>query len=244
MKSAISVPFRRLSGHTIFTWTLGSDPVLVDLGMHRGGFARAFGGIRPRARIYGLEPQPDLARQLSKTYGNNVLAAAVGSPDAGECELQLFEAADSATIRVPERSFEASEVRRSVTVPVLSLNELRAHWQLAEVDVLKVDIEGLETALLTSGPEAFDFARQVSVEFHLWRYPSDRDRVEAIVRAFRAARWRVQDFTRVYDDVLFIRPDVTAPMMRTARTTMGLRRIAERSARRAIRCTLRSTSTA
>jgi FkbM family methyltransferase len=227
--SPIPVPFRRLSGHTVYTNALTAKPTVLDLGMHRGGFARAVEKIRPQAQIFGVEPQPDLARELAARYGQHVVQAAVGEEPGGEYELLLFDAADAATVRPPEGP-EPEDARGTIRVPIVSLTELRERWRLPRIDVLKLDIEGLEVELLSKGPDAFSFACQLSVEFHAWRYPQDHARIASIIGRFQLGGWTVQDFSRVFDDVLFLNPEiaVSRPLLRGARLTMGARRAATR----------------
>lgn len=231
------VPFRRVSDHTIYASSLPPDPVVIDLGMHQGGFARALARIRPGARVYGVEPQPELASRLIARYGERVVHAAVAGTGAEQSELLLFEAADMATIRSLDLEHPTATATGQVNIPIVSLDALRQKWDLARADLIKVDIEGAEIELLADGPASFSFARQISVEFHLWRYPADRARIDAIIAQFRAAGWRVQDFTRSHDDVLFLHPDlaVRTGTMYGARFTMGATRRATRLVRRAAR---------
>jgi hypothetical protein len=115
------------------------------------------------------------------------------------------------------------------------MHDLREHWSIEQADLVKVDIEGTEVELLASDPANFSFARQISVEFHLWRYPADRTRVHEIIGHFRDAGWHVQDFSRACDDVLFVHPDVVISniVLRSARLGMGAARKIRRLVRRA-----------
>lgn len=205
------------------TSAVPEDPIVVDLGMHQGAFSRAIEQLRPQARIFGIEPQPDLAQALSARYGDHAVQAAVGGKAGDEHVLQLFGSTNAATIRPSSERFDRDDLCGSVSVPMTSLPALMNRWQLDAIDLLKVDVEGAEIDLLSAGPADFSFVRQISVEFHAWRFPGDRAKIAELIRRFRSSGWIVQDFSRSFYDVLFLNPalDANAFALRGTRLVMG-----------------------
>jgi FkbM family methyltransferase len=127
--------------------------VVVDIGAHIGAFSLLASELWPAARVIACEPDPENARLLRANLagrpGAEIVEAAVVDGDGGEVAFHL----------VPDKagrnSGGGSCVRpepESIPTRVRALSA-RALWQSKAIgvcDLLKVDCEGAELAILRS----------------------------------------------------------------------------------------------
>jgi FkbM family methyltransferase len=157
----------------------GDQPSIVDLGGNVGFFGLLFLGLYPHARVVSFEP--DLAnvailkRNIERNgYGDRwtVVEACAGAVD-GETP---FVGGQAALSRMPLPGDPTGDAP-TTTVPVVDVFP-----HLSGVDVLKIDIEGGEWALL--GDQRFADARPPAVllEWHSYDCPEDNPRRAAAAR--------------------------------------------------------------
>jgi FkbM family methyltransferase len=153
--------------HTIFgrrqqAVDLGFDPrLIVDLGANVGYASVDFALRYPEARVVAVEPEPSNVELLRRNVAGlpvDVVEAAVW-PRAAELELEETE--------IGHLGFRVREVSSSdhgvstVTIPMLME---RQGW--AQIDLLKIDIEGAELELLSEEAGWLERVRAISIEFH------------------------------------------------------------------------------
>jgi FkbM family methyltransferase len=143
--------------------------VIVDLGSNVGISVLYFADRFPNARIIAVEADPDTFRLLeantSRLSQVTCVHAAITDHDG---EVPLYSGAESwgaSTMPAPEHS------TRHV-VPSLTLDRLAEQHGVERIDLLKMDIEGAEAAVIRSAP-ALGAAGTVVFEFH--REHSDDD---------------------------------------------------------------------
>lgn len=159
--------------------TLGRAPHAMDLGANIGMFGAWFLGRHPDGRVTAYEAEPDNARVHALTVEANrprtrweVHAAAAGTAD-GEVRF--------ATGRATHSRLAGDD---DVDVAVVPEHDVLA--RAADVDLLKVDIEGAEWALLADPRFAELPARVIALEYHAERCPDD-DPERAALRALEQA---------------------------------------------------------
>jgi FkbM family methyltransferase len=126
-----------------FDLPLGSPQTIVDAGAHAGLFSLYLHDRFPDARIIAAEPAPSTFRRLSR----NVAGIAAISPH----ELALAAEESSGRFRENELSWGSALAEDGdVEVSTVTLRGLLDRSGLAEVDLLKIDIEGAEWAVFES----------------------------------------------------------------------------------------------
>lgn len=134
--------------------------VCVDIGANIGYFSvlmawRAW----PDGQIWAFEPQPDLYAMLSDNvtingFGGMARRHRVALSDhQGSAEMRIFAGYQAAsTLREPSEAFirhtemETGRLSHSLTVDLVPLDEVMR--DVAAIDVLKVDAEGYEPAII------------------------------------------------------------------------------------------------
>ena len=194
------MPFGQIEDHTFFTQFLGPDSVVLDLGANHGAFSSAvidrFG-----SRCFAVEANPRLAAAISPHPKLTVLNLAVG-PEPGVLPFYISAHDEASSLRRPP----GIDNPESVSVRVVRIDELTAELGLSRIDLLKVDIEGVETDALAACPD--DFLRgvpQITVEFHDFNGMITREAAEQTVARLRSLGFEaVRMWMRSYGDTLFV----------------------------------------
>lgn len=145
-------------------------PLIIDAGAHVGSATHYFKRRFPRARVLAIEANPVTFKLLQRNIQHNRLTRvramqAALAPTVGEIpfytsgtDLEPGAWGDSA---VPQPWHENDDTT-IVRVPAVTLSSLLTE----PVDMLKLDIEGLETEVLVEAASRLSLVRHVSLEFH------------------------------------------------------------------------------
>ena len=146
-----------------YQWSF-SDPIqtIVDAGAHIGGTALWFAARYPHARIIAVEPHPDTFTRLQEnTRELTNIEPVAAALYAKEGDVELFGGDQSwAASLVP-----AKNLRTCHNVRAITLDRLVHDHNLEQIDILKLNIEGAETAVLRS-TGVLDRVRTIVFEYH------------------------------------------------------------------------------
>jgi FkbM family methyltransferase len=157
----------------------GDELKVVDLGGNIGFFGLLLLGLYPHARVVSFEPDPANLAILKQNIDRNgyesrwTVVEACAGPASGETP---FVGGQAALSRMPLPGDPTGDAP-TMTVPIVDVFPY-----IAGVDVLKIDIEGSEWALL--GDPRFAEARPPAVllEWHSYDCPEDNPRRAAAAR--------------------------------------------------------------
>jgi FkbM family methyltransferase len=128
---------------------------ILDLGSHIGASIIFFSLKYPQASIYGFEPHPETFRKLQRNVGDlanvRIFRAAVADTDG---PVTLFEGRGSWASSL--RADWGSEDSGRIVVEGKTIDTILHDLRLASVDLMKIDVEGVELDILraTQSPEA------------------------------------------------------------------------------------------
>lgn len=140
---------------------------VVDVGANVGIFAvqQALRG----ARVYAFEPNPDCYRRLTWTVDANKLSDSITTYNLA------IGAAQGIGAMVVERGFtlggmiqpqEAANLTDQIAIPITSLDEVIPTLDVVRIDLLKVDTEGAEVAVLRGAQRTLGIVDRVIMEYH------------------------------------------------------------------------------
>jgi FkbM family methyltransferase len=140
----------------VFYELAGTARVTLDIGAHVGYFALLAAHANPTGRVYAFEPMPRVRERLERNVALNgasnvtCVSCALGSP-AGSAE--FFHVRDgipssSSLSRGFMQSIVAREELTSSTVEVVEGDDFVASHALERVDLIKLDTETTEPAVL------------------------------------------------------------------------------------------------
>lgn len=176
----------------------------VDAGANIGLVTLLLAGlVGPSGRVLALEPSPLVVERLTATTagvpGVTVVATAVGDAP-GELALDVSGATHAhATLR---GGTDTGGTAPRVMVPVARLDDLARAHGFDNIDLLKVDVEGWEKAVLDGAGALIHDARVAAVLFESnpqWGAVPDAAALRAagyrlfrIASAFRRLRWHTE----------------------------------------------------
>ena len=171
---------------------------VLDIGANQGFYSMRMAHENPHCRIIAFEPNP-LEFELfemnlrKNQFGDRIAArnVAIGS-SSGTLRMEIVPEIGpigGVRVREPARKWLKDEFVKEIEVPALSLDDVFSQYQLDWVDILKMDIEGLEGDVLRNFHQ-FSRVGKIVVEFH-----SVQGRAELI------DMMRVQGFNLVHEDV-------------------------------------------
>lgn len=135
------------------TLQVSDGGLIVDLGANVGNFTVLALKSKPNARAVAVEANKDFAAPFNETMKRN------GVND----RVQLCRAFIGSEGKV-QRSVAADP--RYADCEWIDEETLLARYNITEIDLLKVDIEGSEFAFLNPASRMLDISRQVAVEIH------------------------------------------------------------------------------
>lgn len=155
--------------HQYYFETDVENPHIVDVGAHIGLSVLYFKQLYPTASIKAVEPIPENLLLLKENiFWNNlkdveVIPAAV-SDETGDQEFFMDSTSDHwySTAGVFRGAWSGVQSSKSVDVPIVTLDSLITQ----HVDLLKMDIEGLEQKVLTKSAEALSKVDRIFMEYH------------------------------------------------------------------------------
>jgi len=154
-----------------------ANAVVLDCGANQGDFAK-WATARFGATVYSFEADPRLAAKLPKRSGVHSFNVAISGSDGrvtlrrahNRCTSGVFnsDASDDDCFEVPCRSLESICTEQGIT----------------HVDLLKLDIEGMELDVLErASPDFLACVDQITCEFHDFLDPTHVPRIkEALAR--------------------------------------------------------------
>jgi FkbM family methyltransferase len=131
-----------------YDWKLDFEPnIIVDLGAHWGDSSIFYALRYPDAKVYAVEPAPDMFARLQAVvsqFPNVVPVNAAVSEQTGEVE--FFVSGNSLGNSLQKRN----ESDKALAVRGYSLQDFKTEYKIEHIDLLKFDIEGAEEQLFAA----------------------------------------------------------------------------------------------
>lgn len=146
------------------------DPFIINCGSHIGLSILYFKKRYPKARILGFEPNPLTFELLEKNiHQNNIenvtLISAAVAKEREEVDFYISKDeqapwtwGDSAALN----KWASGETTKTIRVPSIRLSD----YLDRQVDLLKLDVEGLEAVVLKEAEGKINCIKRISMEFH------------------------------------------------------------------------------
>jgi FkbM family methyltransferase len=139
---------------------LTPESTIVDLGANRGEFLTKVSNTFGCSNLVAVEPNPELFKELAERSDLIAINAAVGG----------FRGKTSFSIDpndLASRVVEGGTGPSTVTVELITLDDVFERAGVTKVDLLKIDIEGQEIPMLDAvSDEVLRNIAQITIEFH------------------------------------------------------------------------------
>ncbi len=192
-----------------FSSTKPGDTVL-DFGAHIGLFAamaaKAVGG---NGKVYAFEPSPSTNELLKKTVVINNASSIISTfqkaigGTVGKTTFFVGEQADNANSLV---NYKEDRPFRGIDIDVTTIDTFVKEQQLAKIDFIKIDVEGVEYDAMKGAVETFrKFKPKAILAIHPEPVKAKGDSLEAIYDLVKEL-----NYTALYEDKPISRQDFCA----------------------------------
>jgi FkbM family methyltransferase len=144
---------------------------VLDVGAHRGEFSSAIRALLPEAQIYAFEPLPDCCRELGRRFGADgsfqAFPVALG---ATSNRITMWRSSYPKTSSVlpmadlHKDSFPWSSGSTPLEVEMRALDEYLEQLKMAEMVLLKIDVQGYEAQVLNGATKLLKRVAYVLLE--------------------------------------------------------------------------------
>ncbi len=188
----------RLHEHTFLPSLIGPGGIAIDCGANKGEFAQ-FLATRTGALVHAIEADPRLAKIIPQHPRITPHHYAV-TGSGNEAMLNLGVESCSSI------HYQEAGNQERVKVPATTLDAFCQENAIEEIDLLKLDIEGEEIPVLENiSDQLLARTKQMTVEFHDFLRPSERARIESILRNMGSRGFDTISFAYFsYRDTLFL----------------------------------------
>lgn len=158
--------FRKL--YTPSDFSVEPNDIIVDIGAGVGEFS-LFAANSTQNTVYAFEPSPKnfefLERNIRRNSFRNIIAHNVAvSDNIGSARLFL---ASSGVGHLLFDHDDHGPLRDYIEVPTTTLESIIEHTKMEQIDILKMDCEGSEGAILMSTPIKYlTMVKKIVLEFH------------------------------------------------------------------------------
>lgn len=139
---------------------------VFDVGANIGVFTVLL--AKQGAKVFSFEPNPDSCSRLSRNVATNnlsdrvrVFPTALGDKH-GTGKLCVINGGTTGGMIAPLNGNSAS----GVEVPIATLDEVASSLSPSTIDLMKIDAEGSEVAILRGGEQTLDRVQRIIVEYH------------------------------------------------------------------------------
>ena len=199
--------FGRWEGASVRMWVQAARQaqVILDVGANTGLFALAAKAVAPQASVMAFEPVDRIRKRLSANVELNrfdlpISPAAVSDRDGTGFILDTEEEHEIAATMDETYAVLSDSPRKKVAVPVVRLDTLVSAGTIRPPDLIKIDVEGHETAVLRGMTSQLENKRPSLVIEVLTSGAADQ--IDRLTRPFGYLTYRLdQDGPRRLDAV-------------------------------------------
>lgn len=203
--------FRENSHFSHEAFSTSEAEFVLDIGANEGLFALRLSASNPFARILCVEPNPLAFEILSRNVRNNrlnnvVLIEKAVSSDGRRVDMEFVRQIHSiggAKLRLVERPWLKEGFIDKMTVDSVTIVEILLQHSFPRIDLLKIDVEGMEDEIVGSISPIAGKIRKIVVE----RHSKDIRNVvvnELLRLGFDLVYEEDPAFARYYGDLYFI----------------------------------------
>ena len=172
----------------------GFQPLkVVDIGAHKGGFAREWLRARPQDSLLCIEANPALKEEFWRTVAHSLhvrlhslaIAESNGMSQFNVCHSTATSSLLKPSDTAPTEYLQAMKVTHVRDTPCETLDHFMAMEGLQRVDVIKMDVQGGEASVLRGGRKAFSGASYVICELQFRALYDSAGTAESLITSLK-----------------------------------------------------------
>ena len=148
--------------------------LVVDLGANEGYYTLKLKQNNAKCKVIAIEPNPLAFEILKKNLESNklrdvILVNKAICSKSGKMSFEMVanvSAIGAKNLRIMRRPWLKKEMIEKIKVDCITLSELFENYKIEKVDILKLDVEGMELEILKSGKNLLNKICKIVVEWH------------------------------------------------------------------------------
>jgi len=151
-----------------------SENLVVDIGANEGYYTLKLKQNNAKCKVIAVEPNPLAFEILKKNLKVNklqnvILVNKAICSKSGKMGFEMVvnvSAIGAKNLRIMQRPWLKKEMIEKIKVDCITLSELFRDYKIEKVDILKIDVEGMELKILKSGKNLLNKICKIVVECH------------------------------------------------------------------------------
>ena len=154
-----------------------NQPLIFDVGAHKGESINFFKRIYPKSLIYSFEPNPDTFKELTQNDAHSVrfiqqgLSDSIGFASYYSQTQSHLGGLNKVNIHSKDSLGYAKIAKnKEITVEINTLDNFCVNELIVAIDILKIDVQGLEASVLRGAQNILAKTSVVTVEVSLYDF--------------------------------------------------------------------------
>ncbi len=167
-QSLLNMLYEFFAGSYYYFKSKNNSPVIFDVGANIGDSSLYFMWLYPNSKIFAFEPHPEAYALLKQNMDTNKLADVECFQFAlGKEKAQITLYSDSDGIYNESTAAMENSGARTYTVNVEKLSENDRYVNADRIDLLKIDVEGMEGEIIEDLRTSLGKVDKLIIEYHL-----------------------------------------------------------------------------
>jgi FkbM family methyltransferase len=201
--------------HAVFRYIceIKDSPIIIDIGAHHGAYAIILGKLvqATKGKVIAVEPNPESFDILKQNVRLNKLE------DTVVCEqIAVLDKPGFANIEFQETESHLTTTQTGCKVEVTTLENLMNKYNIKNVDLLIIDVEGAELLVLQGFPWGSVNPGEIFCELHPYAWKDFGYNGEGLRKFLKDHGYRCIDMYlrehNVFDSIVYVGPTL---LMRT-----------------------------
>lgn len=202
-----------IKGHTFLLNKIRNNSLILDIGMNQGEFTSIIKNRKNSIKVSGIELDKSLSSKIINNKNINIYDKAITGHNgfthvykiSHKFNYNYFGSLWS-VINDPDWKIVKTKKIQCISLDKF-IEESFNIFQISQIDLLKIDIEGAEIEALKSiKKQNLDKVRQITLEFHDFMFPGQMTNVIQTIKYLKDHNFYYYDFSlkEKYRDVLFV----------------------------------------
>lgn len=152
---------------------LPTHPIIVEAGAFTGSDSVKIAHLWPLAKIHSFEPVPELfalLQERTKEYPNIICYPFGLGTHNGTATLHLAQKptkiTQASSLLAPKERLHNSPITftKTIEIPIITLDAWAERYQIERIDLLWLDLQGMELAVLKTAPHIIKKIKTIHIE--------------------------------------------------------------------------------
>lgn len=155
-----------------------NEPIIFDIGAHKGETIKFFKSIFKYSKIYSFEPDPEnfiTLNKISKKYNTKAENLAITNKEGYVDFYKQSISHLGGLFPINEKSndslgYAQKASNKKIRVKANTLDNIIQNFQIKIIDILKIDVQGFEVGVLEGAKNTIEMSKIIQIEVSLYDF--------------------------------------------------------------------------